>query len=103
MEGAWRLDGSCASGIKPAPASPLGFHWWAPAGLLLSSHSKPNRFSKKLLLHLVGVLLQVTSRPLVMVCGTLPVAKVLFQPRPWDSRPAASGSGATCVLYTAPW
>ena len=25
----------------PAPASPLGLHWFAPAGLFVSSHSKP--------------------------------------------------------------
>jgi hypothetical protein len=37
--GAWRFLGSCASGTVLAPASPLGFHCWAPAGLLVSSHS----------------------------------------------------------------
>src|SRR6185295_13401923 len=50
--GACRLDGSCASGTVPAPAPFLGVHWCAPAGLLKSSHSKLNRFQKKLLLHL---------------------------------------------------
>ncbi len=39
----------------PAPAPPLATHCCAPAGLFVSSHSKPNRFSKKLLLHWVGV------------------------------------------------
>src|SRR5512136_3380306 len=95
MDGARRFDGSCASGTVPAPAPPLGFHWCAPAGLFVSSHSKPNRFSKKLLLHFVGVVLQVTSRPLVIVSPPLPLPKVLFQPRPCSSRPAASGSGPT--------
>src|SRR5688500_6856117 len=64
MEGAIFLDGSCACGTVPAPAPFFGCHCCAPAGLFVSSHSKPNRFSKKLLLHFVGVWLQVTSRPL---------------------------------------
>jgi hypothetical protein len=74
--GAWRFDLSCASGIAPAPAPFLGCHWCAPAGLLVSSHSKPNRFSKKLLLHFVGVVVQVTSRPLVMASRPLPLPKL---------------------------
>ena len=37
--GAWRLVLSWASGIVPAPAPFFGFHWWAPAGLFVSSHS----------------------------------------------------------------
>src|SRR4051812_47131780 len=101
MVGTRFLDGSCASGM--IVGAPFATHWCAPAGLLESSHSKPNRFSKKLLLHLIGDLLQVTSRPLVMVCGPLPVPKLLCQPRPWPSRPAASGSGATCDVGAAPW
>src|SRR3954466_13113514 len=75
MVGTRFFDGSNGSGM--IAGAPLAVHWCAPAGLLVSSHSKPKRFSKKLLLHWVGVLLQVTSRPLVMVCGPLPVAKVL--------------------------
>ena len=52
------------------------------------------------MLHLVGVFVHVTSRPLVMVWGPLPVPKLFFQPKPCCSRPAASGSGATCfALY----
>ena len=39
IEGAMRFDASCASGTVPAPASPFGFHWCAPAGLFVSSHS----------------------------------------------------------------
>src|SRR3954470_9449712 len=101
MVGTRFFDGSNGSGM--IAGAPLAVHWCAPAGLLVNSHSKPKRFSKKLLLHFVGVLLQVTSRPLVMVWGPLPLAKVLFQPRPWDSRPAPSGSGATCVVGAAPW
>src|SRR5687768_7775731 len=80
MVGTRFFDGSCASGI--VALAPLATHCCAPAGLLLSSHSWPNRFSKKLLLHFVGVLLQVTSRPLVIVCGPLPLAKLLRQPNP---------------------
>jgi hypothetical protein len=53
--------------------SVLADHCCAPAGLLLNSHSWLNRFSKKLLLHFVGVVVQVTSRPLVMVSPPLPV------------------------------
>jgi hypothetical protein len=48
-------------------------HWCAPAGLLVSSHSCPKRLSKKPLPHWVGELVHVTSRPLVIVSGPLPV------------------------------
>jgi hypothetical protein len=34
-----RFDLSWACGTVPAPASPFGFHWCAPAGLFVSSHS----------------------------------------------------------------
>ena len=34
-----RMDASWASGTVPAPAPSFGCHWWAPAGLLVSSHS----------------------------------------------------------------
>ena len=37
--GAWRLDGSCASGTVSFAAGSLGVHWCAPAGLFVSSHS----------------------------------------------------------------
>src|SRR5512143_2775096 len=92
MVGACFLDGSCASGTVPAPAPFLGRHWCAPAGLLKSSHSKLNRFQKKLLLHLVGVVVQMPSRPLVIVSFPLPVPKVLVQPKPCSSIVAPSGS-----------
>jgi Na+/H+ antiporter NhaC len=39
MIGAWVLAGSWASGTLPAARGSLGVHWWAPAGLLVSSHS----------------------------------------------------------------
>src|ERR1700733_6548241 len=103
IDGAMRLDLSWACGTVPAPPSPLGFHWCAPAGLLVSSHSKPNRFSKKLLLHLVGVVVQVTSRPLVMASAPLPVPWLLVQPRPCSVRSAPSGSRPTCDSGAAPW
>ncbi len=51
----------------------------------------------------MGVGVQVTSRPLVMVSGPLPVPAVLFQPRPWASSGAASGSGPTYSAEWAPW
>src|SRR6478752_6950024 len=103
IEGAIRFEESCACGTVPAPAPFFGRHCCAPAGLFVSSHSKPNRFSRKLLLHFVGVAVQVTSSPLVIVSAPLPVPKLFLQPRPCSSRPAASGSGATCDAGAAPW
>lgn len=73
MPGAIFFCGSCAEGTVPSPAPPLGRHCLAPAGDSVSSHSKLKRFQKKLLLHLVGELVQVTSRPEVMVSAPLPV------------------------------
>src|SRR3954463_9271674 len=102
MEGAIRFEASCACGTVPAPAPFLGRHCWAPAGLLVSSHSKPNRFSKKLLLHFVGVVVQVTSRPLVIASPAIPVAYLLDQPRPCASTSPPSGSGPTSVASPAP-
>ena len=81
----------------------FAFHWLAPAGLLVSSHSLPNRISKKLLLHCVGVGVQVTSRPLVIASAPTPLRKVLFQPKPCCSSGAASGSGPTLSSGPAPW
>src|SRR5215204_70218 len=92
---------SCASGI--VASAPFATHCCAPAGLFVSSHSWPNRFSKKLLLHFVGVVVQVTSRPLVIVSAPLPEPKLFFQPQPISSSPAASGSTSTCVAGAAPW
>ena len=73
----------------------LACHCLAPAGLLVSSHSNLKRFSKKWLLHRVGVWLQVTSRPAVMASAPMPVPCWLRQPRPWSSITAPSGSGPT--------
>src|SRR3954468_24054476 len=69
MVGTRFFDGSCGSGI--VAAAPLAVHWCAPAGLLPSSHSYLNRFSKKRLLHFVGVSVHVTSSPLVMASPPL--------------------------------
>src|SRR6185295_17725142 len=102
MVGACFLDGSYASGTVPAPAPFLGRHWCAPAGLLKSSHSKPNRFEKKLLLHLVGVFDQVPSKPLVIESPPLPVPKEFVQPKPCSSSSAPSGSGPQCDSGAAP-
>jgi hypothetical protein len=44
--GWWNFVGSWASTTVPWPASPFGFHWCAPAGDFVSSHSYPNRVSK---------------------------------------------------------
>jgi hypothetical protein len=65
------VDGSCASGTV-ASAS-FATHCFAPAGLSWSSHSKPNRFWKNPAPHWVGVFVQVTSRPLVIVSAPFPL------------------------------
>src|SRR4249920_3336128 len=101
MNGACFFDGSCASGTVPAPAPALGFHWCAPAGLFVNSHSKPKRFSKKLLLHFVGVVVQAPSRPLVIVFTPLPLPNEFFQPRPCSSILAAAGSRPTYLSASA--
>src|SRR5580765_931985 len=93
---------SCACGTVPAPAPSFGRHWCAPAGLFVSSHSYPNRFQRKLLLHLVGVVVQVTSRPLVIVSTPRPELKPLTQPRPCCSSSPPSGSTPTCEAGPAP-
>ena len=82
IAGARVFDASCASGTVPAPAPPFGRHCCAPAGLFVSSHSYANRFSKKSLLHLVGVAVHVTSRPLVIAWPLWPAPSVFFQPKP---------------------
>src|ERR1044071_1201305 len=101
MVGACRRAGSCASGTVPAPAPSFGFHWLAPAGLLVSSPSKPNRLSKKLLLHCVGVVVHAPSKPLVIVSPAFPLPKLFLQPRPCSSMPAPAGSFATYLLGSA--
>src|SRR5271165_411114 len=104
MVGAWRFDGSCASGTVPAADASLGFHWKAPAGLLVSSHSYLNRFSRKLLSHFTGLVVHAPSRPLLMVLTPLPSPKLLLQPRPCSSIGAPSGSRPTYLLGSAaPW
>src|SRR5258708_19959101 len=90
MVGTCFLDLSYASGIEAS--APFAFHCFAPAGLLVSSHSYLNRFSKKWLLHFVGVCDQVTSGPPVMASPPRPVPCLLFQPRPCSSLAAPSGS-----------
>lgn len=45
------------------------------------------------LLHFVGVLDQITSKPLVMVSSAFPVPKLLAQPKSWASRAPPSGGG----------
>ena len=103
MVGGRVSEPSSGSGTVLAPAPSLGCHWCAPAGLLVSSHSKPKRFSKNLLLHRVGVWVHVTSRPLVIASRPLPEPYSLFQPRPWCSTGQPSGSGPTRSGSPAPW
>src|SRR6188474_2994625 len=100
--GAWRLLGSCASGTVPCASGFFGFHCFAPAGLSVSSHSYLKRFSRKPLSHFVGLLVQAPSRPLVIVWAPLPLPCLFFQPRPWSSMRAPSGSGPTFDPGAAP-
>src|SRR5919205_1595194 len=41
--GAWRFDGSCASGTVPSASGSVGVHCFAPAGLVVSCQSYLNR------------------------------------------------------------
>src|SRR5918992_5535945 len=93
--GAWRFDESCASGTVPWASGFFGVHCLAPAGLVVSSHSYLNRFSRNPLSHLVGLSVHAPSSPLVIVCAPLPLRYLFFQPRPCSSIGAASGSGPT--------
>src|SRR5215471_21771815 len=101
MVGTCRAEGSKASGIVATP--PFALNCQAPAGLFVSSHSLLNRFSKKWLLHCVGVWDQMTSGPPVIASGPLPVPNLLFQPRPCSSIGAPSGAGPTSDGSPAPW
>src|SRR5690348_18103248 len=101
MVGTRFFDLSNGSGMLAS--APFACHCCAPAGLLVSSHSYLNRFSKKLLLHLVGVVVQITSRPLPIASPPLPVPNLDFQPRPCSSMLAASGSAPTNFASPAPW
>src|SRR5438105_10489407 len=104
MVGACRLDGSCASGTVPFASGFFGVHCFAPAGLVVSSHSYLNRFSRNPLSHVVGLFVHAPSRPLVIVWAPLPLPWAFFQPRPCSSRGLASGSGPTCpAAGAAPW
>ena len=58
---------------------------------------------KKLLSQVIGVSVQMTSRPLVIASLPTPLPKVLFQPSPCCSSGAASGSGPTLSSGPAPW
>src|SRR5512132_4562338 len=93
--GACRFDGSCASATVSLASGFFGVHCFAPAGLVVSSHSYLYRFSRNPLSHLVGSLVHAPSRPLVIVWAPLPLPYLFFQPRPCSSRGAASGSGPT--------
>src|ERR1044072_9484189 len=81
----------------------LAFHCFAPAGLVVSSHSFSNMFLNKKLLHFVGVWDQTISGPPVMVSAPIPVPCLLFHPRPWSSRAPLSGSEPTSDGSPAPW
>src|SRR5437868_15356845 len=100
MVGTCFLDLSNAFGIVASAF--FACHCLAPAGLLVSSHSYLNRFSKQELDHLVGVCDQVTSGPPVIAPAPKPVPCLLFQPRPWSSIALPSGSGPTRDASPAP-
>src|SRR3954469_20645713 len=80
--GAWRLDGSWASGTVPCASGSFGVHCLAPAGLSVSSQSYSKRLARKPLSHFVGCLVHAPSSPLVSVCAPLPPLTLFFQPRP---------------------
>src|SRR5215475_5548037 len=101
MVGTCFFDLSKASGIVEAPA--FARHCFAPAGLVVSSHSFSNRFLKNRLLHFVGVCVQVTSGPPLIASAPIPVPCLLFHPRPWSSKALLSGSGPTNDGSPAPW
>src|SRR3954452_12934836 len=82
MMGACRFAGSCGSGTVPCASGFFGVHCFAPAGLVVSSQSYPNRLSRNPLSHFVGALVHAPSRPLVIVWTPLPLPNVFFQPRP---------------------
>src|SRR6516165_4279826 len=100
MVGVCFFDLSNASGITASAF--FAFHCLAPAGLSSGSHSYLKRFSKKWLLHLVGVFDQVTSGPPVIASPPTPDLYLLFQPKPWSSSAAPSGSGPISDASPAP-
>jgi hypothetical protein len=55
------------------------------------------------MLHFVGVVVQVTSRPLVIVSLPLPVPKLLFQPRPCSSMGPLRAQDPRATHQPAPW
>ena len=62
------------SGTVPWASGFFGVHCFAPPGLVVSSQSYLNRFSRKPLSHFVGALVQMPSRPLVTVYAVVAVA-----------------------------
>lgn len=94
------FDGSWASGMIASAF--FATHWCAPAGLLLSSYSYSKRCLKKSWPHCAGVVVHVTSRPLVIASAPLPVPYVFAQPKPCASSGAASGSAPTFSAGPAP-
>ena len=100
--GACFFAGSCASGTVATSEAFSGSYCDAPAGLFVNAHSYWCRFSMKLLSHFTGFSVQAPSRPLVIVSPPLPLPKLLVQPRPCSSIPAASGSAPTWLSGAAP-
>ena len=81
MDGACFFEGSCASGTVPLPAPFFGVHWFAPAGLFVSSHSYLNRLLKKWLLHFVGVCGPCDFKAAADGVSAKPFAKFILPPK----------------------
>src|SRR5260370_9120019 len=90
--GACRFEGSCASGTVPLASGFFGVHCFAPAGLVVTSHSYLYRFSRNPLSHFVGLLVPAPPRPLLIPCVPLPLPSFLLQPMPSSSTRPALGS-----------
>ena len=102
MKGVCVWAGSWASGTVATAVAPAGVYCDLPPGLVVSSHSWLCRFSKKLLSHLTGSLVQAPSRALVTVSLAMPEPAPLVQPKPCSSMEAPSGSGPTRSSVWAP-
>ena len=78
MIGAWRFDGSCASGTRFAAWPFAGIHWVAPAGLFVCTQSKANRLSRYCVVQAIGFADQAPSRPLVTVSRAVALAALVL-------------------------
>ena len=82
----------------PCASASFATHWFAPPGLLLSSHSYPNRLRKKLLSHWIGVWVQIPSRPLVQASPPTPEPDVVAPAEALRLQRRRLGVGADVVV-----